>query len=59
MVSLPPGSSPTHAGHIIRASCQVEHGPVAKDEAEREEPLRGDAVVVVAFTHLGDITGRA
>ena len=47
-----------HASLIIRASCKVEHGPVAKDETEREEPLRGDAVVVVALTHWGDITGR-
>ncbi len=47
----------THASQIIRASCQVEHGFVAKDEAECEESLWGDAVVIVAVTHLGDITG--
>ncbi|MBU0909871.1 MAG: hypothetical protein KKA54_01695 [Proteobacteria bacterium] len=59
IASLPPGSSPTHAGQIIRTSCQVEHGSVAKDETESEEALRGDAVVVVAFTNLSDITGRS
>ena len=55
----PPWVITTHAGQIIPASCQVEHGSVAKDETEPEETLRGDAVVVVAFTNLSDITGRS
>ena len=47
----------THASQIIRTSCQVEHGFVAKDEVKCDESLWGDAIVVVAVTHLGDIAG--
>ena len=49
MVSLPPPLGGTQAADIVPATRRVKHGPVAKDEAEREESLRGHAVVVVPF----------
>ena len=45
-------------GDIIRAVGQVKHNSVAQDKTKAEEPLRGDAVVVVALAYLGDIAGR-
>ena len=39
-----------YAADIVLMRCHVEHGPVAEDETEFEEPLRGGAVVIVAFT---------
>ncbi len=47
MVSSPPRLGGAQAGDIVHATRRVEHGLVAKDEAEREESLRGEAVVVV------------
>src|ERR1051325_7833820 len=35
--------------HIVFACRRVEHEYVANDEAQRQEPLRGRAVMVVAF----------
>ena len=59
MVSLPPPLGGAQAADIVPATRRVEHGPVAKDEAEREESLRGDAVVVVPLPRSGDVAGRA
>ena len=56
---VPPRLGGAQAADIVPASRRVEHGLVVKDEAEREESLRGDAVVVVPFPRSGDVAGRA
>ena len=41
------------AADIVLTPRQIEHGRLAEDEAEREQSLRGVAVVVVAYTRCG------
>ena len=49
----------SHAADEVLVRSDVKHGPVAEDEPEFEEPLRGRAVVIVAFTRAVNDACRA
>src|SRR5882672_4034219 len=47
------------AGHIELASRRLEHRPIAVDETQPGEDLRGYPIVIVAFGAVGDRAGGA
>ena len=47
------------AADVVLAPRRFDHGALAEDQADSEDHLGDDAIVVVAFVLIGDGPGRA
>ena len=48
-----------HPGDIVFTSREIDHGPLAQDETEREQSLRTDAIVVIPIACAFNAAGGA